>query len=205
MYIPKTFEMNYIDQMIQFIKENSFGVMVSMGKETLHGTHLPFLVEKQAEGNVQLIGHMSKANRQWREIEDEVMIIFSGPHAYVSPSWYEEEGFVPTWDYQAVHVYGRYIPKRSATDLKMIMNKTIKYYNGTQQSPSWDGNVPDDVYNRLINGVEGFFIEVTDIQGQWKLHQDHTEDRRYKVAQALRRTGDQDAIDIAKAIEELDN
>jgi len=190
------------ETMIHFIEENSFGIIVSSGKEILHGTHLPFLIEKQNNGSIKLISHMSKGNSQWREIKEEVMIIFPGPHAYVSPTWYEEEGYVPTWDYQAVHVYGRYIPKNSPEDLREIMDKTITYFEKSQPNP-WDGNIPEHVYNRLINGVEGFNIEVTDIQGQWKLHQDHSDIRKERVANALRQKGDQDAIKIADEISKM--
>src|SRR5690625_4599160 len=117
MYIPKEYKETDTNTLIRFIRENSFGVIVSKGNQTLHGTHLPFLINESNDGSIQLISHMSKANQQWREISDEVMVIFSGPHHYVSPSWYKENGFVPTWYYQAVHVYGTYVPKRTPKDL----------------------------------------------------------------------------------------
>ncbi|GGP06834.1 FMN-binding negative transcriptional regulator [Oceanobacillus neutriphilus] len=199
MYIPKYYRMDDIETKIHFIEENSFGILVSNGEDMLHGTHLPFLVEKNTDGSIKLIGHMSKGNPQWREIKGDVLVVFSGPHAYVSPTWYEEEGYVPTWDYQAVHVYGKYIPKNSPEDLKEIMDKTIAYYEKDQLKP-WNGNIPNHVYHRLINGVEGFNIEVNDIQGQWKLHQDHSEVRKKRVASALGLKEDQDAIKIAKQI-----
>lgn len=202
MYIPKYYRMKDIETMIHFIEENSFGIIVSYGKEKLHGTHLPFLIEKQNDGRIKLISHMSKGNPQWRDIKDEVMVIFLGPHSYVSPTWYGEDGFVPTWDYQAVHVYGRYIPKNSPKDLKEIMDKTIGYFEKYQPVP-WHGNIPDHVYNRLIHGVEGFHIEVTDIQGQWKLHQDHSDIRKERVANALRQKGGEDAIKIADEISKM--
>ncbi|PAE29268.1 hypothetical protein CHI07_10360 [Paenibacillus sp. 7884-2] len=199
MYIPKYYRMDDTDTMIRFIEENSFGIIVSSGEKMLHGTHLPFLIEKNSDGSIKLISHMSKGNPQWREVQDDVLIIFQGPHVYVSPTWYEEEGYVPTWDYQAVHVYGKYIPKNSPEDLKEIMDRTIEYYEKDQPDP-WDGNIPDHVYNRLINGVEGFHIQVTDIQGQWKLHQDHSEARKKRVANVLRRKEDQDAVKIGERI-----
>lgn len=194
--------MNNIDTLIAYIKENSFGILVSEGKELINGTHLPFLVERSSDNNIKLISHMSKANQQWREINGEVLIIFSGAHMYISPTWYEEEGFVPTWDYQSVHVYGKYIPKNSPEDLREIMEKTIEYYEGFQTEP-WNGKIPDHIYNRLIEGVVGFNIEVTDIQGQWKLHQDHPDSRKRKVVSALRELKNQDAGKIANEIEKI--
>ncbi|GAJ97377.1 FMN-binding negative transcriptional regulator [Geomicrobium sp. JCM 19055] len=167
------------ETMFAFIEQYSFANIISRGSEQLHGTHLPLLYERRVEGDY-LIGHMAKANPQWKSITGDVLVIFNGPHTYVSPAFYEKEGFVPTWDYQAVHVYGTYYDKSEPEDLKRIMNNTIHFYESTQTSP-WHGNVPDEIYNRLIKGVVGFEIAIERMEGQWKLHQDHPIERRQLV------------------------
>src|SRR4051794_11991074 len=94
------------------MRRHSFAVLTSHGESGLFASHLPLLLDTDADAHAgprgQLLGHMARANPQWRGVRGEVMVVFSGPHAYVSPSWYEEAGTVPTWNYVAVHAYGTF-------------------------------------------------------------------------------------------------
>jgi len=104
MYTPKHFQNHNIAEIKEFIRQNGFGILVSQGTECLLATHIP--LELSAD-ETRLIGHISRGNSQWRNIESikEVLVIFNGPHSYISSSWYNHEN-VPTWNYIAVHVYG---------------------------------------------------------------------------------------------------
>ncbi|MGF9701067.1 FMN-binding negative transcriptional regulator [Paenibacillus sp. MABNR03] len=199
MYVPAEYQMKDQQKMIQFIRKHSFGVLFSQQNGLPHGTHLPFLIETGADGDLYLVSHMSRANPQWRSIDSQVLTVFSGPHAYVSPTWYEQKGFVPTWDYMAVHVYGEFMHVDDAEGLRTIMEQTITYYESGMDEP-WDGQIPDHIYHRLIQGVMGFKIKITDMQAQWKLHQDHSPERRNNVIRHLKKTGEPDALKIAEAI-----
>lgn len=107
MYIPKHFKVTDFDEIQGFIQENSFGTLVTTKQGTPIATHLPLALHKQGD-EFYINGHMAYGNPQWRTfgVENEnVLVIFQGPHAYISSSWYKDEN-VPTWNYQAVHVYG---------------------------------------------------------------------------------------------------
>jgi transcriptional regulator len=104
-YVPAAFDEVDPARLHEFMRRNSFAVLTSLGEEGLVASHLPLLLDAEAGRQGILLGHMARANPQWRDVRGEVMAVYSGPHAYVSPSWYEEEGTVPTWNYVAVHAY----------------------------------------------------------------------------------------------------
>ncbi|SFF98638.1 FMN-binding negative transcriptional regulator [Neptunomonas qingdaonensis] len=104
MYIPSNMKMDDLSTAHDFIDEFGFGVIVS---DSLTGTHLPFVLHRDEGDNGVLYSHCAKANPHWKELDNkEVLIIFSGPHSYISPSWYAQSPAVPTWNYAAVHAYG---------------------------------------------------------------------------------------------------
>src|SRR4051812_6154218 len=107
MYNPHAFRVEDRKSLLDFIRSNSFGILVSRKINGLMATHIPLLVEEMSDGGLKLIGHMAKANGQWQSDESEVLVIFSGPHTYISPSWYDEPNSVPTWNYVAVHAEGK--------------------------------------------------------------------------------------------------
>src|SRR5688500_13870647 len=105
MYIPKAFAETNQAKLFEFIRANSFGILFSQHQGQAWATHLPFLLEAEGEKLV-LWGHFARANPHWQEIEGEILVVFPGPHAYISPAWYESPNVVPTWNYVAVHAYG---------------------------------------------------------------------------------------------------
>jgi transcriptional regulator len=106
MYVPASFKMSDADELHGFMRAHSFAMLVTQGKGGMTATHLPLLLDADVGPNGRLLGHVARANPQWRDVEGEALVIFPGPHAYVSPTWYESPGTVPTWDYLAVHAYG---------------------------------------------------------------------------------------------------
>lgn len=104
-YIPSYFELKSEQEMHDVIRDNGFVTLTSLHKESLTATHLPLLL---SEDKKELIGHFAKGNKQWTDIEgQEVLVVFQGPHCYISPSWYESKDTVPTWNYVTVHVSGK--------------------------------------------------------------------------------------------------
>src|SRR5438067_12583233 len=118
MYVPAAFAVTDTAKLHPFMRQNSFAVLTSHAGGGLIASHLPLLLDADAGPHGHLLGHMARANPQWRDVRGEVMAIFSGPHAYVSPSWYEEEGTVPTWNYVAVHAYGTF---RVVEDMDILL------------------------------------------------------------------------------------
>ena len=106
MYTPPSFAETDRDKLLAAVREYSFATIVSGGDGDLVATHMPLLLETNND-NARLVGHWAKANRQWNAADGQrVLAIFSGPHAYISPTWYAAPNTVPTWNYVAVHVYG---------------------------------------------------------------------------------------------------
>src|SRR5947209_1548955 len=107
MYIPKVNEVTDKPKLFEFIRANSFAILVSNSPAGSIASHLPLMLDETRGANGILIGHMARANSQWNSIAGDVLTIFHGPHAYISPTWYGESGYVPTWNYAAVHAVGK--------------------------------------------------------------------------------------------------
>ncbi len=107
MYTPRDFAETRLDVIHEAIRSNPFATLVTAGADGLVATHLPVILDDAASPNGTLRAHVARANRQWHDFDGEVLVIFSGPHAYISPSWYgDTQPSVPTWNYLAVHAYG---------------------------------------------------------------------------------------------------
>ena len=127
LYIPRAFAETDQATLIQIMRDNSFAVLFSMCDGTPFATHLPLLVDVVDE-SVILTGHFAKANPHWQQSNEEVLVVFSGPHAYISPTWYEAENTVPTWNYVAVHACGPLTLIRDQERLMEILEHIHKYY-----------------------------------------------------------------------------
>ena len=201
MYIPVAFKEPNLITLHSFIEQNSFGLLVSQDGDRPFVTHLPFLLDRDAGNNGTLIGHMARANPQWRQLAEQTsLVVFSGPHAYISPSWYETADVVPTWNYTAVHAYGRVQIIDDQSSLLDIVQKSVAIYERSMPQP-WRLDV-STYAERLLAQIVGFRIEIVSIEGKFKLNQNHPIERREKVIRALRRQGGEDAKAIAEMMQE---
>lgn len=196
MYIPPSFSEIDLTKLFDFIEQYNFGLVVSELDHEPFATHLPLLLDRQAGPFGTLIGHMARANPQWRAADRSVLVVFSGPHAYVSPSWYEAENVAPTWNYVAVHVYGtlRLVGNGDAT-LK-ILRDLVFLHEKTMPEP-WGFRDGDEYVGRLAHSIVAFRVEITRIEGKWKLSQNHPRERREKVIDALAMQRDENSQAIA--------
>jgi transcriptional regulator len=201
MYIPKAFAETDTEKLFDFIQANSFGILFSQRDGQPVATHLPFLVERSLESPGWLRGHMAKANPHWRELEGEVLVVFPGPHAYISPAWYEEENVVPTWNYVAVHVYGQLSLLHEQEQLWQIVEDTVKFYEAARPAP-WSLNGSRAYAEKLLKGIVGFKIEITRLEGKWKLSQNHPVARQERVVNTLGQSPDQNSREIAQLMAE---
>jgi transcriptional regulator len=203
MYIPAAFAELDRTRLHDFIEQNSFGVLVSQVNGLPFATHLPFLLDRTAEAHGTLVGHMARANPQWREIAGQtVLAIFSGPHAYVSPTWYEAEQVVPTWNYTAVHACGRAQVVEDKGALLEIVQRSVEVYERAMPRP-WSFDPSSTFVERLLGQIVGFRIEVEKMEGKWKLNQNHSVERRKKVAQALQERDDENAQAVAAMMQAM--
>jgi transcriptional regulator len=200
-YIPSAFAENDTAKLHEFIAANSFAILTSYGERGLIANHLPLLLDPAAGPHGGLFGHMARANPQWRQAEGEVMAVFSGPHAYVSPSWYEEEGTVPTWNYVAVHAFGSFQIVEGREQLLEILHRSVRTYEGSRVSP-WTLDESAGHVETMLKAIVGFRIEITRIEGKWKLGQNHSETRRRRVIRMLSQQADADSRSIAALMDE---
>ncbi len=181
MYIPKYFEITDKQEILAFIEANSFGQIISSVDNRTFATHLPFLISAD---NRQLIGHLAKQNPQWKSISgQEVLITFQGPHDYISPSWYSSPS-VPTWNYQAVHVYGKCRIFDSADRLKQVVDSLAAKYEAGFEQP-WQ----PEYRASMLQAIVGMEIEITDIQCKYKLNQNRPIQDQLEVARQLKTRG----------------
>ena len=108
MYIPAHFAETDRTKLFDFIERHSFGLLVSQLNGEPYATHLPLLLDRHSGPWGTIVGHMARANPHWQTTDRQALVVFSGPHVYVSPTWYEAENVVPTWNYVAVHAYGAF-------------------------------------------------------------------------------------------------
>ena len=203
MYIPAAFAEPDRTRLHAFIEQNSFGVLVSRVDGLPFASHLPFLLDRGAGPRGALVGHVARANPQWRQAHGQTALaVFSGPHAYVSPTWYEAEQVVPTWNYTAVHAYGRVEVIEDTGALLEIVQRSVRFYEGAMPRP-WSFDPASTFVGRLLAQIVGLRIEVERIEGKFKLNQNHPAERREKVARALRRRGGEDALAIAAMMESM--
>jgi transcriptional regulator len=191
MYIPAAFAESNLAKLHDFIEQNSFGLLVSQADGVPFASHLPFLLERTEGAHGTLIGHMARANPHWQNASGQTTLtIFSGPHAYISPTWYEAEQVVPTWNYTAVHVYGRFQVLSEKESLLEIVQTMVGFYEQAMPRP-WSFDPSSIFAERMLAQIVGFRIEVEKIEGKWKLNQNHPAERRKKVIRALQeRTGE---------------
>lgn len=200
MYVPSHFAESNLDKLHDFIERHSFGLLVSSVESVPFATHLPFFLERNAGRHGTLIGHMARANPHWRELGSLMaLVVFSGPHAYISPTWYEGENVVPTWNYVAVHAYGRVQLVHDKDALLKIVQDSIAIYEAAMPKP-WSLDADEVFVDRLLSQIVGFHIEIEKIEGKFKLNQNHPVERREKVIRALQEHGGENNLAVADLI-----
>lgn len=200
MYIPKNFLTTDQDEIIAFIKQYSFATIITAKANLPTATHLPFLISER-EDKVILTSHFAKANSQWEDLrENQVLVIFNEPHAYISPKHYEKELNVPTWNYFSVHAYGQAHLITEENQTFDVLEATIENYEiGYKQQ--WD-NLPQDYKIKLVKGIVAFGIVVTDLQAKKKLSQNKTEEEQNKIIDSLSSSENRNERDVAKYMEQ---
>ena len=188
MYSPAYNRLEDRAELLEFMRANSFAVLVTGTGGTLHASHLPVMIHQHAH-SIVIDTHMARNNPQWQEFfDDEVMVIFAGPHAYVSPRWYEERERVPTWNYAAVHAYG--IPK-------VVADRKLKYDSQRRLvaalDPGWLAQfdaLRQEYVDKMLDGIVNFQIAVTRLETRWKLSQNRSRRERDLIAAELEKSHD---------------
>jgi transcriptional regulator len=198
MYIPSAFQETDVATLQAFIEQHSFATLISSCEHEPLASHLPLLLERTAGVHGRLVGHMARANPQWQTAAGQrVLAIFHGPHAYISPRWYEARNVVPTWNYVTVHAYGVLRLVEDRERVREVLERTVERYEAKMEQP-WSIELPEPEFiEKLQGGIVGFEIDIDRCEGQWKLNQNHPAERREKVIRGLEAQGDHDADQIA--------
>lgn len=203
MYIPRRYEEKDENQISEFIKQNSFGILITTKDGLPVGTHIPFLIKKR-ENKWFLSSHISKGNEQKFSLQNgiDVLVIFSGPHAYISPTWYKEIN-VPTWNYIAVHAYGK-IRLMEFDELKKDLSMLINMHEKFSSTPMKIEDIPEKIFNDDIRGIVGFEIEINRFQAAYKLSQNRDEESYKNVINELSKRGEM-GKEVAKEMQSREN
>lgn len=200
MYIPKHFEQKDHKKSIAFMQAYNFAVVVSVKENIPIATHLPFIVEER-NNELVLVAHLSRANEQWKTFtSQDVLVIFSEPHAYISPSLYEQQQNVPTWNYVAVHAYGKVNIINDQVQQVELLEKMMVAFDPAYLE-QWKTLDPTYKEN-LRKGIVAFEIVIHDLQGKEKLSQNKTQSERVNIAKHLEDSGDELKIALAKLMKE---
>ncbi len=204
MYVPHAFAEQDTAQLVAFMRANSFATLVSVLEGAPFATHLPLVVRQADDGGVVIGGHVARANPQHTHFDrGEALAIFSGPHAYISPTLYEKRESVPTWNYIAVHAYG--VPRAfsAATDptaLDRAMRELIATYEAAYQV-QWD-SLSATFRDGMLAGIVAFELQVTRLEGKYKLSQNRSAADHASVTQALLASDDHAAQATGAAMTE---
>lgn len=193
MYIPDLYKNENQHEIEQFLHENGFAILINQTNGKLWGTHTPLFLESDTP---ILSGHISRENPQAQSLQngDEILAIFTGPHTYISSSWYDHEN-VPTWNYIAVHVYGK-IRLLDYDETVASLKKLVDKYEKPQQNPIRVEDLSEKTM-RQARGILAFEIEITDIQAKKKLSQNRDDKNYENIINQLEKSNDNSDQQIA--------
>lgn len=210
MYQPTQFRENRVDVLHAFMREHRFVTLVTFGADGLTAGHLPVELDPEPAPYGTLRGHLARANPQWRDFSADVpaLVIFSGPQAYISPSWYatksETGRVVPTWNYIAVHAYGRLRTFDDTDRLKALVAALTEWQEKNFPEPWRVDDAPADFIERQLKGIVGIELALDRLEGKWKLSQNKSAADRAGVVAGLSGLPDRNAAQIAAAMSRID-
>ncbi|MDX1946173.1 MAG: FMN-binding negative transcriptional regulator [Pirellulaceae bacterium] len=205
MYTPPHFAEDGLPTLWDAIERYSFAILASQDNGQLVASHLPLLLDRGSGSKGTLLGHLARANPQWQSAAtQEVLVVFSGPHAYISPTWYAAERVVPTWNYVAIHAYGK-LELMDDRDTSSLLARMVAHFEAPLPQPWQLAGQPADFTANLTRQIVGFRIPIDRLEGKWKLNQNQPAERRERVASALENHGSADALAVAELMRERES
>lgn len=187
MYVPKAFREDDVARLHGFLGAWSFALLVTDVDGVPVATHLPLVLDDHAGSEARLIGHVARPNPQWRSFDGarQALAIFSGPHAYVSPTWYATAPAVPTWNYAAVHAYGRPRVLERPEATRDAVARLVAIHD-----PAWSlADQPAEFIAGMLRGIVAFEMPIERLEGKLKMSQNRPAADRPGVVRALRARG----------------
>jgi transcriptional regulator len=207
MYLPAFHREDRLDLQHDLIRAHPFATLIVMGRDGLVANSLPFLLDTSVSQNGVLRAHVARANPVWQEFNPDVeaLVVFQGPEIYVSPNFYatkKETGkVVPTWNYASVHAYGKMKAIEDKAWLLDFVRALTDRHEVDQPKPWSVADAPDDYIAMMLRGIVGLEIEVSRLEGKWKMSQNRVLADREGVAEGLRKAHDENADAVADLVE----
>lgn len=196
MYIPKDFQTHDRSEIVAFMKQYSFATIITSKDNYPTATHLPFIISEQ-DGNIILQSHFGRSNHQWSQLADNpVLVIFTEPHAYISPKHYENRLSVPTWNYISIHTYGQAKLITEEVEIFKVLEASIENYE-IDYKKQWE-SLPMDWKVKMAKGIVAFEIVITNVQAKKKLSQNKSELEQRRIIETLSNSKNTNEQDIGK-------
>jgi transcriptional regulator len=197
-YIPTPFLVEDRKVIVAFMRQFDFAAVVSHSDAGLVASHVPVLI-REVGSELHIVGHVARGNSHWRlmDRQTESMVIFQGPHAYVSPTWYAVSPAVPTWNYAVVHAYGAARVREDATFIAGVVEDLTRRYEEQREHPWSTQAVPGESYEKLLNAIVGFEISVSRCEAKFKLGQNRSVEDRAGTIAGLERESSPKALELA--------
>lgn len=199
MYLPTAFAEHDTATLLAFMRAHPFATLVTHDGDGSHAGHVPLLVSHTDDGQVELRGHLAKANPQSAH-HGAALVIFHGPHVYISADWYEADNVVPTWNYQVVHAHGAMSTSNDPGAITAVLDDLGKNFEPVWPA-RWHQRLTPAVHQSLSRQITAVTVKVTQVTGKWKLGQHQTIERRRRTVTALRHLGGEDRLAVAAAME----
>ncbi|MEP6754504.1 MAG: FMN-binding negative transcriptional regulator [Chthonomonadales bacterium] len=206
MYVPKHFAVTDPEELRAFISANRFALLISDDDGTPFATHLPFLIDQDEHGDLRLSGHVARANPHANLLQNggEHLVIIWGPHAYISPSWYQATPNVPTWNYATVHIYGEIQVVETPELIEILQATVITEESVIENKEPWQmDSLSADYIEKMARAIVGFRLKPTRIQGKWKMSQNRSVEDAKGAAEHLSAEQHPDQIETARIMQNL--
>jgi transcriptional regulator len=197
-YLPPHFTETRPDVLIGHIERHDFGLLVTHGADGIESSQIPFLVERRGE-QIRLQGHLARPNPQVADLAAaaEALAVFTGPHAYISPSWYLAAPAVPTWNYATVHAYGAPRLIDDPEWLRSLLLRLSARHEAREAAPWRMEDLPEPYVQSMLKGIVGVELAVTRLEGKFKLSQNRPAADRPRIVERLEARGDPDSAGVA--------
>jgi transcriptional regulator len=211
MYTPKDFRVDDLAILHADMRQNTLATLISITPTGLVATHLPILLDEHRGPNGTILGHVSRANLQWQQSDPnaEALIIFTGPDTYVTSSWYpakQETGrVVPTWNYAAIHVYGKLTFFEDPERLRDIVTRLTNQHEAAFAQPWQVTDAPPNYIDSQLKAIVGFELPIARIEGKRKFNQNRSAEDRAGVINGLRALNDPRKTEVADLMQEIES
>jgi transcriptional regulator len=208
MYVPSHFEESRIEVLHQLIREHAQAALITLGPDGLNANHIPFELDPNPAPFGTLRAHVARSNPVWRDFSKDVesLVVFQGPQAYITPSWYETKKqtgkVVPTYNYMVVHAYGALRVVEDRQWLRGLVERLTNRFEGQRSAPWRVTDAPGEFVEQMLGAIVGLEIPVSRLVGKWKVSQNRPQADREGVVKGLRETGDSDGVAMALSVEQ---